>query len=167
MPCSAPTDPEGGGSPQDEPIGPDRAIHPRRYGEPVAEQQQPPSPTSVVLADDDHRFRALVRSVLEDDGYVVVAEASDAASARTLARQHRPDVVVLDLVMEGSHGVSTVRELLEDDPGQPVLVISSLFDPTIEQEVVGLGAWYLEKAEGLEALEHTINDAVSLSPRNT
>lgn len=116
-----------------------------------------------MLADDDARFRALVRSVLEDDGYVVIAEAYDAASARSMTRQHRPDVVVLDLVMEGSHGLSTLRELLEDDPTQPVLVISSLFDPAVEREVVALGAWYLEKSEGVDALEHAIDGAVSVA----
>lgn len=120
-------------------------------------------PTSVVLADDDHRFRALVRSVLEEDGYVVLAEAHDAASARAMARTHHPDVVVLDLVMDGSEGLSTLRELLDDDPRCPVLVISSLFDPAVEQEVVRLGAWYIEKAEGLEALEHAIDSAVSVA----
>jgi two-component system chemotaxis response regulator CheY len=119
--------------------------------------------TSVVLADDDDRFRALVRSVLEDDGYDIVAEARDAASVCAMARQHRPDVVVLDLVMQGSEGLSTLHALLDEDPNQPVLVISSLFDPAVEQEVVRLGAWYLEKAEGLEALEHTIDDVVSVS----
>lgn len=123
----------------------------------------PTSAVSVVLADDDDRFRALVRSVLEDDGYRVVAEAADAYSARRVAREHRPDIVVLDLVMEGSRGLSTLREILADEPTQPVLVISSLFDPAVEQEVVGLGAWYLEKAEGLEALEHAIDGAVSVA----
>ena len=116
-----------------------------------------------MLADDDDRFRALVRSVLEDDGYEIVAEADDAASVLSMARQHRPDVVVLDLVMHGCDGLATLQALLDDDPGQPVLVISSLFDPSVEQEVVRLGGWYLEKAEGLEALEHTIDDVVSVS----
>ena len=119
---------------------------------------------SVVVADDDDRFRALVCAVLVDDGYVVLGEAHDAASARAAAREHRPDVVILDLVMEGSVGLSTLREIQADDPGQPVIVISSLFDPGVEQEVVALGAWYLEKAEGLEALEHTIDSVVSVSP---
>lgn len=116
-----------------------------------------------MLADDDERFRALVRSVLEDDGYDIVAEANDATSAVAMATRHRPDVVVLDLVMRGSDGLSTLRQLLAADPQQPVLVISSLFDPSVEQEVVRLGGWYLEKAEGLEALEHAIDDVVSVS----
>jgi DNA-binding NarL/FixJ family response regulator len=145
-----------------ERFGPHRPGPAHRYGREVAEQRESRT-TSVVLADDDDRFRALVRSVLEDDGYTVVAEAADAMTTRAVTREHRPDVVVLDLVMEGSYGLSTLRQLLEDDPHQPVLVISSLFDPTVEQEVVSLGAWYLEKAEGLDALEHTIDGMVSVS----
>lgn len=117
----------------------------------------------MVLADDDDRFRALVRSVLEEDGYVVVGEAHDGHSARVAAREHRPDIVVLDLIMDGSPGLSTLRQLLEDDPSVPVLVISSLFDPTVEQEVISLGAGYIEKAEGLEALEHSIDAMVSVA----
>lgn len=123
--------------------------------------------TSVLLADDDARFRAIVRSVLEDDGYFVVAEAHDAASTLTQAREHQPDVVVLDLVMPGSHGLDTARALLAEVPERPVLVISSLFDPVIEQEALSIGAWYLEKMEGLEALEHAIDDVTSVAPNHT
>jgi two-component system, chemotaxis family, chemotaxis protein CheY len=125
----------------------------------------PMRPTSILLADDDDRFRSIVRSVLEDDGYQVIAEASDAEGTREMARSHGPDVVLLDLVMEGSRGLSTAHDLLEDDPGRPVIVLSSLFDPAVEQEAARMGAWYLEKVEGVEALEHAINSAVSVSHR--
>jgi response regulator NasT len=118
---------------------------------------------SIVLADDDERFRALVRSVLEDDGYAVIGEAADAPGAIEAARSLRPDVVVLDLVMSGSEGLSTLKDILREDPAQAVVVVSSLFDPVVEREVATLGAWYLEKAEGLEALEHAIDGAVSVS----
>ena len=43
--------------------------------------------------------------------------------------------------------------------------MSSLFDPVVEQEAVRLGAWYLEKVEGVEALEHLIDDAISVAHR--
>ena len=121
--------------------------------------------TSIVLADDDDRFRSIVRSALEDDGYAVVAEAGNAGEARAMAELHQPDVIVIDLVMEGSEGLSTAEELLADDPDRPVLVMSSLFDPVVEQQAVRLGAWYLEKVEGVEALEHLIDDAVSVAHR--
>jgi len=106
-----------------------------------------------------------VRGLLESDGYVVVAEAGDAAETLTAAALHRHDVVVVDLVMEGADGLSAVRDLLALDPGRPVVVISSLFDPLVEREVVRLGAWYLEKVEGVEALEHAIDLAVSVTHR--
>src|SRR3546814_15858749 len=89
---------------------------------------------SVLLADDDARFRSIVRSVLEDDGYKVVAEAADATETIERARQHRPDVVVLALVMTGSVGLSTARALLADEPFRPVPVISSLFRPEGRRE---------------------------------
>ena len=127
-----------------------------RYGELVAPASGAPRALTVVLADDDDRFRSLVRSILEDDGFRILGEAADAATTRELVRAHRPDVVVLDLVMRGSDGLSTLRDLLEDDRRQSVVVLSSLFDPVVEQEVISLGAWYLEKVEGIEALEHAI-----------
>jgi DNA-binding NarL/FixJ family response regulator len=120
---------------------------------------------SIVLADDDHRFRSIVRALLEADGYRVIAEAGDAEATLEAAATHHADVLVVDLVMDGSDGLSTVEELLTIDPSRPVIVISSLFDPIVEQAAVRLGAWYLEKVEGVEALEHAIDMAASVSHR--
>ena len=121
----------------------------------------PVASTTVLLADDDDRFRTLVRSVLEDDGYVVVAEAADAATTVELAEAHHPDIVVLDLVMSGADGLSTVRRLRTDDPTRPVLVLSSLVDPAVEEQAARLGAAYLDKTAGLDALEAAIDAAIA------
>ncbi|MGK2947458.1 MAG: response regulator transcription factor [Acidimicrobiales bacterium] len=121
--------------------------------------------TSVLVADDDARFRSVLVAVLEGDGYLVVAEAVDAQSTLLQDQLHHPDIVVLDLVMPGSDGLSTAEALLATEPRRPVVVISSLFDPVVEQEAVRLGAWYIEKAEGVEALEHTLASAVGVSHR--
>jgi DNA-binding NarL/FixJ family response regulator len=117
--------------------------------------------TTVLLADDDERFRSLVRSMLVDDGYDVVAEAGDAASTLTLAADHDPAVVVVDLVLPGAEGLSTVRALLAAAPARSVLVLSSLFDPAVEQEAAELGATYLDKTAGVDALEAAIDAAVA------
>lgn len=118
----------------------------------------------MILADDDERFRALVRSVLEDDGYRVVAEAATPDEVAPAVAAHRPDVLVLDLVMGETDGLVTLREVRAEHPRVPVLVYSSLFDPVVEQQVVALGARYLEKVEGIEALEQAI-DAVAVVDR--
>ena len=119
------------------------------------------APTTVVLADDDERFRGLVCSVLVDDGYDVVAEAGDADGVLALAAEHDPDVVVVDLVLPGAQGLSAVRTLRADRPHRAVLVLSSLFDPAVEQEAQELGAGYLDKTEGLDALEAAIEAQVA------
>jgi len=121
-----------------------------------------PTAISVVLADDDDRFRGLVRSVLEDDGYRVVAEAAEAGEVGPAIDATRPDVLVLDLVMGGADGIETLRALRSRHPRLPVLVVSSLFDPLVEQQVVELGARYLEKVEGIEALEQAIDAVVAV-----
>jgi DNA-binding NarL/FixJ family response regulator len=117
--------------------------------------------TTVLLADDDERFRGLVRSVLEDDGYAVVAEAGDASGAIALAAEHDPDIAVVDLVLPGAQGLSAVRAIREARPTRAVLVLSSLFDPAVEQEAGELGVGYLDKTEGLDALEAAIDAQVA------
>jgi DNA-binding NarL/FixJ family response regulator len=117
--------------------------------------------TTVLLADDDDRFRGLVASMLVDDGYDVVAQAADAAAAVELAATHDPDIVVVDLVLPGAVGLSTVRALRAARPARPVLVLSSLFDPAVEQEARELGASYLDKTDGVDALERAIDAAVA------
>jgi DNA-binding NarL/FixJ family response regulator len=117
--------------------------------------------TTVLLADDDERFRSLVRSMLVDDGYDVVAEAGDADAVLELAADRAPEVVVVDLVLPGAVGLSTVRALLAAAPHRPVLVLSSLFDPAVEQEAAELGATYLDKTAGVDALEEAIDAVVA------
>ncbi len=130
----------------------------------------------MLLVDDDARFRSLVRDVLEDDGYVVVGEASSAVEAVALARSVRPDVVVMDLVLpeadteqdavEGDvvidlvslqdAGFRAAQRILDEEITGRVVLMSSIFDHEIELQAARRGIWYLEKADGIEALEHAI-----------
>lgn len=81
----------------------------------------------------------------------------------TELERHRPDVVVLDLVMEEADGLRTLERVQAAHPALPVVVISSLFDPLIEQQILARGARYLEKVEGVEALEQAIDAVVSIT----
>jgi two-component system, OmpR family, alkaline phosphatase synthesis response regulator PhoP len=67
--------------------------------------------TSTVLADDDEqRLRVLVRGYLEHEGFNVLT-AADGQVALELARQHAPEVVVLDLMLPGLDGLEVCRRL--------------------------------------------------------
>jgi DNA-binding NarL/FixJ family response regulator len=82
---------------------------------------------AIVIVDDNARFRARAKLRLEADGYTVVAEASDGASALEAAERHRPDVVLLDIGLPDMSGL-TVAERLTSKPGGPAVVLTSTHD---------------------------------------
>lgn len=65
---------------------------------------------SILVVDDEPRLRDLIRSYLEREGFRVLW-AADGLSALDLVRQHRPDVVVLDLMLPGLDGLEVCRRL--------------------------------------------------------
>ncbi|WP_253777527.1 response regulator [Goodfellowiella coeruleoviolacea] len=82
----------------------------------------------VVLADDQALVRAGFRVLLEtEDGFEVCGEAADGAQAVALARQHRPDVVVMDVRMPGTDGLRATRMITADPElaGVRVLVLTT------------------------------------------
>jgi DNA-binding NarL/FixJ family response regulator len=79
--------------------------------------------TTVVIVDDHAPFRAAARRLLENDGFAVVGEAVDARSGITLARELRPDLVLLDVVLPDLSGFDAAEELA-GGPSRVVLVSS-------------------------------------------
>jgi DNA-binding response OmpR family regulator len=68
---------------------------------------------TILLADDEANLRILVRVTLDDPNYHIL-EASDGAMALELARQHRPDLLLLDWMMPGLHGIEVAKALRQD-----------------------------------------------------
>jgi two-component system response regulator RpaA len=66
----------------------------------------------VLVVDDDDDMRSLMSLILK--GEFEVASASDGASGLALARQLRPDLIVLDLLMPKMHGFEVCRRIRED-----------------------------------------------------
>jgi DNA-binding NarL/FixJ family response regulator len=93
-------------------------------------------PVAVLIVDDNARFRERARRRLEADGYVVVAEAADGASALEAARRHRPRVVLLDVGLPDMSGLS-VAEQLTREPDPPSVVLTSTRDPSDFGDGVG------------------------------
>ncbi|MBB6591073.1 response regulator transcription factor, partial [Ralstonia solanacearum] len=79
----------------------------------------------VMIADDHAVMRDGVRHILERAGdFEVVCEASDGTQVLQLVRDHRPQVIVLDLSMPGRSGLDLVRQLNAEHPGVRVLVLT-------------------------------------------
>ena len=93
-----------------------------------------PSAGLILVVDDEPDIRRVVRAYLERDGFSVIT-AGDGAEALRLARQRRPNAVVLDLMLPEVQGLDVCRQLRADS-NTPVLMLTARDD--ITDKVVGL-----------------------------
>jgi two-component system, NarL family, response regulator NreC len=103
----------------------------------------------VVLADDHNVIRSGLRAMLEAEADIrVVGEAADAAAARKLVRDRRPDVLVLDLQMPGAEPASDVHALRDEAPDTAIVVLTMQSDPRRARELLrsGVSAYVLKQA---------------------
>ena len=81
--------------------------------------------STILIVDDDPRFRAQARDVLAADGFVVIGEAVDGASGLEAAQALRPDFVLLDIGLPDIEGFEVARVLAVDGPPPWVVLMSS------------------------------------------
>lgn len=85
-------------------------------------------PMSLLIVDDHDRFRAFARALLETDGFVVVGEAPDGASAVAAARRLDPDVVLLDVALPDLDGFAVCELITTPGGARPAVVLTSSRD---------------------------------------
>ena len=95
-----------------------------------------------ILVVDDHKIvrtglKALISS---EDDLVVVAEADDGAAAVEAARQHRPDVAIVDLMMPGVDGETAIAQLCAQAPSVRALVLTSYGSSDLISRALKAGA---------------------------
>lgn len=94
-----------------------------------------------VLAVDDSNFMlAVVSSFLKDSRFELVATAKNGKEAMDQYQQHRPDVVLLDIVMPGETGIDTLSQLLTVDAKARVIMVSSLGTEQVVLDCLKRGA---------------------------
>lgn len=81
-------------------------------------------PKRVVIADDESIIRMDLKEMLTSLGYLVVGEAGDGLSAVHMARELRPDLVIMDIKMPGLDGLSAAKVLMEEQIA-PVLLLTA------------------------------------------
>ena len=103
----------------------------------------------ILLADDHALVREGIRRVLEEDpDFEVVAEAADGEEAVALAREHRPDVAVVDISMPNASGFEVTARLQAEVTSTRVLILSMHDDVEYVMRAVRAGArGYLLKDE--------------------
>lgn len=127
----------------------------------------------LVLVDDHTLFRKGLAELLERDGLVsVVAMTGNPADVQTLLRQHKPDVLILDLNMPGTDGINLMQELKAEGFGMPILIltVSEAEDDLARALRSGANGYLLksmEPDEVVDAVQRAVKGETVVAPAMT
>jgi AmiR/NasT family two-component response regulator len=113
--------------------------------------------TRIIIADDESLIRMDLREMLANLGYLVVGEVGDGRSAVNLARELRPDVVIMDIKMPDMDGIDAAKILTEESIA-PVILLTAysqkdLVERAKEVGVVGYMVKPFREADLVPAIE--------------
>ncbi|MFI0236761.1 ANTAR domain-containing response regulator [Streptomyces sp. NPDC016845] len=121
----------------------------------------PPLTTRVVIAEDEALIRLDLKEMLEEEGYSVVGEAGDGEEAVELAREHKPDLVILDVKMPKMDGISAAEKIAGESIA-PVLMLTAFSQRDLVERARDAGAMaYLVKPFSKSDVVPAIEMAVS------
>jgi two-component system response regulator NreC len=112
----------------------------------------------IILADDHKITRQGLRSLIDESNDMeVIAEAENGRDAVELARQLKPDVIIMDVSMPDLNGVEATRQIVQDNPQMKIIALSMHSDTLFVSEMLKSGAsGYLLKDCAFEELEQAI-----------
>jgi len=117
-------------------------------------------PIRILLADDHTLMRQGLRHILEDSPeFDVVAEASSGIEAVDAAREHKPDIAIVDVAMKELNGIEATSQIIRNSPHTLVLILSMHSDERYVLRAVKAGArGYLLKNSAGDELRKAILD---------
>jgi len=116
----------------------------------------------LLIVDDHEIIRLGLRLMLEGTGIEIIGEATNAAEAIEAVERTSPDVVLLDIRMEGGDGLNALGRMKLDHPDLPIVLYSAYDNPTYIARAVALGAsGYVLKSAPRERLIEALNTAVA------
>ena len=113
---------------------------------------------TILLADDHTLVRAGIRALVEKFPTVtVVGEVKDGRDALRSVRQHKPNVVLMDIAMPGLNGLEATARIAREFPAVRVIILSMYANEEYVREAIRAGAaGYLVKRGAAAELEHAI-----------
>ena len=99
--------------------------------------------TILVIDDSPFVYKQVKDMVEEKGGYEVIGSAKTGEEGIELYKQLNPDAVILEIIMPGIDGIETAQRILELDPNAKIMMLSSLYDTNMKDEVRAIGLKYL------------------------
>jgi two-component system chemotaxis response regulator CheY len=94
----------------------------------------------ILVCDDSAFMRMMLKRVLIDNGHEVVGEAGDGMEAVQLYRQHKPDLITMDITMPKMDGIQAVTHIHEENPLVRIVMVTALGQRAIITDAIKAGA---------------------------
>ena len=115
----------------------------------------------ILIVDDSYVARKALQKIVTTQGHTVVSEAADGAQAFTEYAAHRPDVVMMDLTMQGVSGTEAITKIIATFPDAKIIVVSATEDRATVLSALERGArHYIIKPFSPEKVAATLDNVL-------
>lgn len=94
----------------------------------------------ILIVDDAAFMRMMIKNIVVKNGYEVVGEAENGRDAVELYRQHKPDLVTMDITMPEMNGIEGVKAIRDIDPKANIIMCSAMGQQAMVMEAIQAGA---------------------------
>jgi len=94
----------------------------------------------ILIVDDAAFMRMMIKNIVTKNGYEVVGEAENGQVAVDLYKQHKPDLVTMDITMPEMNGIEGVKAIRGIDPNANVIMCSAMGQQAMVMEAIQAGA---------------------------
>jgi DNA-binding NtrC family response regulator len=120
---------------------------------------------SILIIDDDLMMLNALTTLLEAEDYSIKTSPDGEDGIRSF-REHKPDVVLLDLRLPAKNGIEVLKEIKRVDTKAKVIIITGFPTPEVREEAMAKGAFYFyEKTSDINDLLQAVKKALVSTPK--
>jgi two-component system chemotaxis response regulator CheY len=93
-----------------------------------------------MIVDDALFMRKIIRGILEENGFQVVAEAASGIETMRRLHDHTPDIIILDIILPDANGLDLLTSIFAASPASRVVICSAIGQQPVIQKALDLGA---------------------------
>jgi two-component system response regulator (stage 0 sporulation protein F) len=113
---------------------------------------------NILIVDDQYGIRILLNEVLKKEGYNTL-QAANGPEAVKLAKEHNPDLVLLDMKIPGMDGIEILKRMKADNPDIRAIIMTAYGELDMIQEAKNIGAiTHVPKPFDIDDIRKTVKD---------
>jgi len=119
-----------------------------------------------LIVDDSFYMRTMLKNMLADAGYEVVGEAPNGQTALELAKETKPDLITLDVILPDNTGLDVLKGIRAEQPDMKVIIVSAVGQEVIVNEAIEYGAKaYIVKPFSEEKVLEVVSQVLAEEPK--